>query len=215
LQIRPGGARSWIFRFTLGRRTRDMGLGALANVSLVRARAKAAEARKHRDEGIDPIEQAQAQSAIPKPLKCSDALTFEQAAETYMADKLKRLRSSTHRHQWRGTLETYAYPIIGSKSVAEIETTDVLAVLKPIWETRCETATRLRGRIERILARATVEGHRTGANSSSGPALAWSWRLLWRRIWSRFCRGSRVRRCGRRTVLWRLRLLWRALCVCG
>ena len=81
-----------------------------------------------------------------------------------MADRLKRLRSEVHRHQWRQTLVDYAYPVIGKKAVNEIETNDVLAVLKPIWESKCETAARLRGRIERILARATVEGHRCGAN---------------------------------------------------
>jgi integrase len=84
-----------------------------------------------------------------------------------MADRLKRLRSEIHRHQWRQTLVDYAYPIIGQMPVNEIETNDVLAVLKPIWETKCETAARLRGRIERILARASVEGHRSGANPAT------------------------------------------------
>ena len=84
-----------------------------------------------------------------------------------MADRLKRLRSEVHRHQWRQTLQDYAYPIIGNMPVNEIETNDVLAVLKPIWETKCETAARLRGRMERILARATVEGLRRGANPAT------------------------------------------------
>jgi hypothetical protein len=88
-----------------------------------------------------------------------------------MADRLKRLRSEIHRHQWRQTLQDYAYPIIGKMPVNEIETNDVLAVLKPIWESKCETAARLRGRIERILARATVEGHRSGANSFLPPGM--------------------------------------------
>lgn len=101
------------------------------------------------------------------PDRGKESLTFEQVAEAYMADKLKRLRSVVHRHQWRQTLEAYAYPIIGDMPVADIETGDVLAVLKPIWESKCETAARLRGRIERILARATVEGHRTGSNPAT------------------------------------------------
>jgi Arm DNA-binding domain len=167
LQIRPGGARSWIYRFTLNSRTRDMGLGALADVSLVKARAKAAAARSLRDDGIDPIEQTNAQDATSATAKGPTALTFEQAAEAYMAEKLKRLRSDVHRHQWQQTLQSYAYPIIGGMPVNEIETADVLAVLRPIWETKCETAARLRGRIERILARATVEGHRTGGNPAA------------------------------------------------
>jgi integrase len=141
-----------------------MGLGALADVSLVKAREKASAARALVDDGIDPIEHTRAQTVIPAAPKRHYSPTFEEVAESYMADRLKRLRSEIHRHQWRQTLQDYAYPIIGKMPVDEIETNDVLAVLKPIWESKCETAARLRGRIERILARATVEGHRTGPN---------------------------------------------------
>jgi integrase len=167
LQIKSGGARSWIYRFTLNGRTRDMGLGALADVSLVKARDKASAARALVDEGIDPIEHTRAQAAIPAAPKRHFSPTFEEVAEAYMADRLKRCRSEVHRHQWRQTLVDYAYPIIGKMPVDEIETNDVLAVLRPIWETKCETALRLRGRIERILARAGVEGHRNGANPAT------------------------------------------------
>jgi integrase len=167
LQIKPGGARSWIYRFRLNGRTRDMGLGALGDVSLVKAREKAGAARALVDDGIDPIEHTRAQAIIPSAPKRNSSPTFEEAAESYIADRLKRLRSEVHRHQWRQTLVDYAYPVIGQMSVNEIETNDVLAVLKPIWETKCETATRLRGRIERVLARSTVEGHRSGANPAT------------------------------------------------
>jgi len=167
LQVKPGGARSWIYRFRLNGRTRDMGLGALADVSLVRARDKASAARALVDDGIDPIEHTRVQAIIPAAPKRNSSPTFEEMAESYMADRLKRLRSERHRYQWRQTLVDYAYPIIGKMPVNEIETNDVLAVLKPIWESKCETAARLRGRIERILARATVEGHRSGANCAT------------------------------------------------
>src|SRR5215470_4448796 len=167
LQIKPGGARSWIYRFTLNGRTRDMGLGALTDVSLVKARDKASAARALVKDGIDPIEHTRAQAIIPAAPKRLSSPTFEEVAESYMADRLKRLRSEVHGHQWRQTLVDYAYPIIGKMPVNEIETNDVLAVLKPIWETKCETAARLRGRIERILARTTVEGHRSGANPAT------------------------------------------------
>jgi integrase len=167
LQIKPGGARSWIYRFRLNGRTRDQGLGALADVSLVKARDKAGAARALVNDGIDPIEHTRAQAVIPAAPKRHFAPTFEEVAEAYMADRLKRLRSEVHRHQWRQTLVDYAYPVIGKMPVNEIETNDVLAVLKPIWENKCETATRLRGRIERILARATVEGLRRGANPAT------------------------------------------------
>ena len=167
LQIRPHGAQSWIYRFRLNGRPRDMGLGSLADVGLVRAREKAAAARTLVTQGIDPIEHTRAQATIPVAPKRHLSPTFEEVAEAYMADRLKRLRSETHRRQWRQTLVDYAYPIIGKMPVSEIETKDVLAVLRPIWEAKCETAARLRGRIERILARATVEEHRTGANPAT------------------------------------------------
>jgi integrase len=167
LQIKPGGARSWIYRFRLNGRTRDMGLGALADVSLVKARDKASAARALVKDGIDPIEHTRAQAIIPAAPQRLSSPTFEEVAESYMADRLKRLRSEVHRHQWRQTLVDYAYSVIGKMPVNEIETNDVLAVLKPIWETKCETAARLRGRIERILARATVEGLRRGANPAT------------------------------------------------
>jgi integrase len=168
LQIRPGGARSWIYRFTLNGRTRDMGLGALADVGLVKAREKAGVARALVNDGIDPIEHTRAQAIIPAaPKRHSSSPAFEEVAESYMADRLKHLRSEIHRHQWRQTLQDYAYPIIGNMPVNEITTNDVLSVLKPIWERAPETGSRLRGRIERILARATVEGHRSGANPAT------------------------------------------------
>ena len=133
-------------------------------MSLVKAREKASAARALANDGIDPIEHTRAQAVIPTAPKWNSSPTFEEAAESYMADRLKRVRS---RGQWRQTLVDYAYPIIGQMPVNEIETNDVLAVLRPHWESKCETMARLRGRIERILARATVEGLRRGANPAT------------------------------------------------
>jgi hypothetical protein len=130
LQIKPRGARSWIYRFRLNGRARDMGLGAFVDVSLVKAREKASAARALVNDGIDPIEHTRAQAIIPAAPKQHSSPSFEEVAESYMADRLKRLRSEVHRHQWRRTLQTYAYPIIGKMPVNEIETNDVLAVLK-------------------------------------------------------------------------------------
>ena len=165
LQIRHGGARSWIYRFTLKGRTRDKGIGALADVGLVAARAKAADCRAFLAKGIDPIDHAkEARATGSVAIAGPGGPTFREAAEKYMDEKLRRLRSGVHRKQWRYTLETFAYPIIGDMPVATVGTPDILSVLRPIWETRCETASRLRGRIERILARAAVEGLRIGNN---------------------------------------------------
>ena len=108
LQIRPGGARSWIYRYRLNSRTRDMGLGALTDVSLVKARDKAGAARALVNDGIDPIEHTRAQAIVPAAPKRNSSPTFEEVAESYMADRLKRLRSEIHRRQWRQTLLDYA-----------------------------------------------------------------------------------------------------------
>ena len=103
LQVRPGG-RSWIFRFTLNKRTRDMGLGALAEVSLMNARAAAAEKRALVAKGIDPIEHAASGDVPSKPSR----LIFEQAAEQYMETRLGKFRNEMHRKQWRYSLEHFA-----------------------------------------------------------------------------------------------------------
>jgi integrase len=164
LQIRLGGARSWIFRFTIDGRTRDKGLGSLSSVGLVEARGKAAECRALRARGLDPIneEKALTSSAPVVPTR-----TFEQAAEEYMADRVKRLLNAKHREQWKSTITTYAYPVIGALDVANIDTPEIVQVLDPIWREKPETASRLRGRIERILARETVMQRRSGPNPAA------------------------------------------------
>jgi hypothetical protein len=106
-----------------------MGLGALADVSLVKARDKASAARALVKDGINPIEHTRAQASIPTPPKRHSSPTFEEMAEAYMTDRLKRLRSEVHRDQWRQTLRDYAYPVIGNMPVNEIDTNNVLAVL--------------------------------------------------------------------------------------
>jgi integrase len=167
LQVTSPAVVSWIFRFPSNGRPRYQGLGSLANVGLVKAREKAAASRAFLAQGIDPIEHSRTQAVIPTVKKLRRGPTFEECAERYMTDKLKHLRSDQHRYAWRYSLQTYTYPVIGNMPVDQIGTSDVLAVLNPIWQDKCETASRLRGRIERILARATVEGHRTGANPAT------------------------------------------------
>ena len=111
LQIRPGGAKSWIFRFTRNSRTRDKGLGSLADVGLMLARGKAVQARALLAQDIDPIEQAKAERQtlpVTRGRHASPGRPFREAAESYMAEKLKRLRNAVHRAQWRFTLETLA-----------------------------------------------------------------------------------------------------------
>ena len=106
----------------------------------------------------------QHQSPLAEKRKAVAVLTFEAAVERYLTDKLDGFRNDKHRKQWRATLDTYANPIIGKKSIDGIGTQDVLRVLHPIWAEKTETASRLRGRIEAVLSWATVAGHRAGDN---------------------------------------------------
>lgn len=163
LQVLPTGGRTWILRITVGHRRRDMGLGGFPDVTLAGAREAARSARELIREGVDPIERAK---AARKALQASAArsLTFQEAAKEFIASRAVAWRNHKHRAQWTSTLENYAYPVIGALSVADIELPHILKILEPIWKTKTETASRLRGRIEQILDWATVRGYRTGLN---------------------------------------------------
>lgn len=164
LQVTAGGA-SWIYRYMLDRRAREMGLGPLAIYSLQEARAKALDARRRRHEGIDPIEARRADRARTR-LDEARAVTFKQCAEGYINAHRAGWRNAKHAAQWEATLATYVAPIIGALPVQVIDTALVLKVLEPIWTTKPETAGRLRGRIESILDWAKARGYRESENSA-------------------------------------------------
>lgn len=163
LQITPAGAKSWIYRFAMNGKTRDMGLGPLHTVSLSVARNVAAESRTLVREGIDPIERRKSLklAGIASDVK---ALTFRQCAEAYIEAHKAGWKNAKHGDQWANTLKKYAYPVFGDLAVTAIDTGLVLQVLEPIWKTKTETASRVRGRIESILDWATVRNHRFGEN---------------------------------------------------
>ena len=163
LQVAADGARSWIYRFKLKKRARDMGLGSLDEVTLAEAREKAAEARRLVRQGIDPIEQRKATQASQRRSEAR-AMTFKECAEQLIASHEAGWRNSKHRQQWRNTLATYAYPVLGDIPVAGVTTELVLRVLEPIWPIKSETASRLRGRIEAVLSWAKAREMRTGEN---------------------------------------------------
>jgi integrase len=163
LRISPAGRKGWIFRYMLAGKRRDMGLGPYPAVSLATARKSAAEARGTVGAGIDPIAVRDAQRARQR-LEEVRRLTFDEAAAQYIDEHGGMWRSAKHRMQWRSSLDSYASPAIGSMSVADVGTVDVKRVLAPIWNRKFETASRLRGRIERILDWAKANGHRTGEN---------------------------------------------------
>jgi integrase len=165
LQVSPSRTRSWFVRYispTTGRR-RDMGLGPLRLVSLAEARDRARTALKAVRELIDPLEARQAAKAAVR-VDAARAITFKAAAEKYIAAQQAGWRNEKHAAQWAATLATYAYPALGELPVASIDTTLVLKVLEPIWSTKPETASRLRGRIEAVLDWAGGRGYRKGEN---------------------------------------------------
>lgn len=159
LQVKSTGTKSWILRSVVGGRRRDMGLGAYPSVGLAQARQKASEARELIRQGVDPIErQRSALSALKASL--ASQMTFEETAKAYMSAHETTWKNAKHAQQWRNTLKEYAYPAFGDLLVRDIEKEHVLAALKPIWKSKNETASRLRGRIELVLSYAMQAGYR-------------------------------------------------------
>jgi len=182
LQIRtpPGSntptSRSWILRTRLGAERIHMGLGPYPTVGLAEAREMARKKLLDCREGVNPIQKRKAERSARLATQAR-AKIFKECAEAYMAAHLKVFSNLKHRKQWESTLETYVYPILGSRLVSSINMTDVLRVLeqqvihpktkKPIgkfWETKTETAKRVQGRMKSILDYAIVKEYRTGSN---------------------------------------------------
>jgi integrase len=163
LQVTPTGARNWLLRAMVGGRRREIGLGAFPEIPLAMARDRAREAKDTIRRGIDPVEERKAARAALAAAR-RRGLSFAEAVDRYLGAKETAFTNDKHRAQWRTTLTTYAVPELGPMAVQDIGVQDVLRVLHPIWETKTETASRLRGRIEAVLSWATVAGHRTGDN---------------------------------------------------
>ena len=155
--------RSWAFRYTRAGKPREMGLGAFPDVILKEARDRAAEARKLLRDDIDPIDQRQAARSTMIAAR-EAALTFEQCAAAYITVKEHEWKNTKHAAQWRSTLASHAYPVIGSVLINHVEQAHILKILEPLWTTKTETASRLRGRIESVLNYATARGYRKGDN---------------------------------------------------
>jgi integrase len=155
---------SWLYRFQLSGRRREMGLGSLVDVGPKKAREEAAKARVLVLSGIDPINQRNARREAERPAVPATKPTFKQVALEFIATHQHGWRNAKHAQQWENTLTTYAFPVIGNKPVDLVDDDDVLAILKPMWTTKTETATRVRSRIEQVLDAARAEKLRTGEN---------------------------------------------------
>ena len=163
LQVSPGGGRSWVLRVMVGGRRRGFGLGSFPAISLGGARQKARELREKLAQGIDPVAERQAVHAAHIAAQAK-RLTFQEAAEQYHATKEKEFRNAKHRKDWISSLNRYAFSEIGNVPVGDVALPHVLKALEPIWESKTETATRVRQRIESVLAWAAVRGYRQGDN---------------------------------------------------
>lgn len=169
LLVKESGARSWVYRFMLKGKSRDIGLGSAGpdGLSLAAARDARDALRVKVKAGVDPLEE-RAQEAAQALAEAQAAkvaqVTFRDVAKSYIAANEDSWRNPKHRQQWRNTLATYVYPEIGDMPVGEIETAHVLRILEPIWKTKSETASRVRGRIETVLDSAKARGYREGEN---------------------------------------------------
>jgi integrase len=163
LQVTSPYARSWVFRYQRNGKRRDMGLGPVHLIGLAEARRRAQDCRRQLFDGYDPLAVKQSRQAAAA-VEAAQTITFQKAAETYIASHSAGWRSPKSVQQWEGSLRDYVYPVFGSLPVAAIDTGLVMRVLEPIWSTKPETASRVRGRVESILGWATTSGYRQGDN---------------------------------------------------
>lgn len=154
LIVSPTGSRKWVLRFTWRGKAKEMGLGGTDSVPLVDAREKAAIARRTIARGLNPIDERKRISAVP---------TFGEMADQVREALSPGFRNEKHKAQWKSTLGTYCAPL-RARPIDTINVDDIIAVLQPIWTTKPETASRVRGRIEKILHAAKVKGFQTGEN---------------------------------------------------
>ena len=159
LSIAPSGSKSWVQRIVVNGRRRDIGLGPYPAVSLAKARFVAQEHRSAVAEGRDPIaEKRHEREAIRNP--APSVPTFSEAAARVIELRQPTWSNPKHGAQWRSTLRTYAFPLIGKKAVDVITAADVLEVLTPIWTGKPETASRVRQRMETVLDWVVAQGYR-------------------------------------------------------
>jgi integrase len=163
LQVSANGSKSWIFRFKADGRSRYMGLGSLKTISFAKAREAASKCRELRLQGIDPIAQRGWVRTAAR-LEAVKNMTFDECRDAYIAAHKAGWRNAKHRMQWINTLHTYVSPVFGKLAVQAVDVARVTQVLEPIWSTKPETASRLRGRIERVLDWAKARGFRSGEN---------------------------------------------------
>jgi integrase len=164
LRIGPTGSKSWIYRYQDDGKQHDLGLGPYPDISLAAARERATAQRRLRLDAQDPVATRRAGRDRAK-LDAARAMTFRQCAEAYIAANRAGWREgSRSEHYWVATLEAYAHPVFGDLPVQMVDTALVTKAVEPLWANKVETASRVRGRVEKVLDWATVRGYRQGEN---------------------------------------------------
>ncbi|MFL9887735.1 tyrosine-type recombinase/integrase [Paraburkholderia agricolaris] len=163
LQITRTLCKSWLFRYMRQGKKRGMGLGPIHTISLAEARLLALDCRRQLLGGVDPLDDKRAKERAAKRER-TQSLPFRDCASKYIESHRESWKNEKHAAQWESTLSTYAHPIIGDMMVSEVDTHEIMKVLEPIWKGKTETASRVRGRIESILAWASVNKYRSGEN---------------------------------------------------
>jgi integrase len=172
LRVKPtvdgGVSRNWVFRYERHGREHNVGLGPLHTIGLADARDAAVDARRLLLQGEDPLEhkrnrRAASRAAVP-------VVTFRRAAQQFI-DSHEKGWSPTHSRAWRDTLAALAYPVLGNVPVQAIDTPLVLRALHPHWESKTETANRIRGRIEAVLNACKARGEVKGDNPAAWAVL--------------------------------------------
>lgn len=164
LQVSKWGTKSWLFRYQINKRRREMGLGSVNDVSLSEARKLTEHHRSLLLQGIDPKVRRDIDRLA---LQERQIWTFDSCANSYIEAHKASWTNAKHEGQWRNTLKTYASPVIGSIPVEEIDTQSVMRVIEPIWLTKTETASRVRSRIEKVLSWAIARNYREQPNPAT------------------------------------------------
>ena len=154
---------SWIFRFMINGTAHAMGLGSYLDYTLAEARERCRLARRLARDEVNPIEQRR-DAHMQRRLEAARSMSFGDCAEAYIKAMSPGWRNSKHAKQWPSTLEAYVYPLFGDFPVQAVDVGLVIKALEPIWEEKTETASRVRGRIEKVLDWATARGYRQGEN---------------------------------------------------
>jgi integrase len=164
LKIGQSGRKSWVYRYMRQGRQHDMGLGSYPAISLAEARIRRDGYVQQLARGIDPLEEKQ---RLQSEARQREGMTFAEAARRFISDYQSRWTNQKHASQWTNTLERYVMPVLGQLPVCRVAPADVVTVLRPIWGVKHETASRVRQRIEKIMAWAIASGHASPPNPAT------------------------------------------------